>query len=83
VTSCDKVSERPTEPTQQELTSAQPLPSLINRAVQIDFDSLVAGERIYDSNDTEYTLKQKVNWYWTTNTSLRIDNENIKNFHRQ
>ena len=70
-------------PTQQELVNAQPLPPLINRAKQIDYASLVAGEKILDSNDTEYTLKQKVNWYWTTNTSLRVDSENIKNFHRQ
>ena len=81
VTTVSTVSDY--RPTQQELVNAQPLPSLINRAKQIDFDSLVAGEKILDSNDTEYTLKQKVNWYWTTNSSLRIDSENIKNFHRE
>ena len=89
VTSCDKVGDRtpeptPTEyrPTQQELTSAQPLPPLIDLAKLIPFDSLVAKETIYDGNHTPYTLKQLVDGVWGCTNGRFISPANISSFHR-
>jgi Protein of unknown function (DUF3987)/Bifunctional DNA primase/polymerase, N-terminal len=90
VTSCDKVSERPTEPTQtdyrptqQELVNSQPLPPLIDLAKLIPFESLAAKETIYDGNHTPYTLKQLVDGVWEcTNGRTIITPSNISSFHR-
>lgn len=86
----DDYGERPPEPTPKpepgkldEMVKAEPLPSLINMATRIDFDSLVAGETIFDSNDKPYTLKQKGYWNWLTTDGYSIDSDNIGNFHRK
>jgi hypothetical protein len=89
VTSCDKVSERPTEPTptdyrptQQELVNAQPLPPLIDLAKLIPFESLAAKETIYDGNHTPYTLKQLIDGNWECTNGRFITPSNISSFHR-
>ena len=69
-------------PTQQELTSAQPLPPLIDLAKLIPFDSLVAKETIYDGNHTPYTLKQLVDGVWGCTNGRFISPANISSFHR-
>jgi hypothetical protein len=84
VTSCDKVSERPTEPTptQQELVNAQPLPPLIDLAKLIPFDSLAVGEMVFDGNHTPYTLKQLVDGVWECTNGCTVSPSNISSFHR-
>ena len=81
----DRIPEpTPTDyrPTQQELTSAQPLPPLIDLAKLIPFDSLVAKETIYDGNHTPYTLKQLVDGVWECTNGRTISPSNISIFHR-
>jgi len=69
-------------PTQQELTSAQPLPPLIDLAKLIPFDSLVAGEVVFDGNHTPYTVKQLVDGVWECTNGRFISPANISMFHR-
>lgn len=69
-------------PTQQELTSAQPLPPLIDFAKLIPFDSLVAKEIVFDGNHTPYTLKQLVDGVWECTNGRTISPSNISMFHR-
>jgi hypothetical protein len=69
-------------PTQQELTSAQPLPPLIDLAKLIPFESLAAKETIYDGNHTPYTLKQLVDGVWECTNGRFISPSNISSFHR-
>jgi len=70
-------------PSLAELTSADPLPSLINLALLIDFDSLKQGETIFDTNGNQHTLRGQGWGYWLTTDGLRIDKDNINNFHRE
>jgi hypothetical protein len=69
-------------PTQQELTSAEPLPPLIDLAKLIPFESLAAKETIYDGNHTPYTLKQLVDGVWECTNGRFISPSNISLFHR-
>lgn len=70
-------------PSLAELTSAEPLPPLTNLAVLIDFDSLKEGETIFHANGTPHILRGQGWGYWLTTDGLRIDKENIGNFHRE
>ena len=81
----DRIPEpTPTDyrPTQQELTSAQPLPPLIDLAKLIPFESLKADELIFDGNHNPYTLKQLVDGNWYCTNGRTITPSNISAFHR-
>jgi len=65
----------------EEMVKAEPLPPLTNMACRINFDSLQAGETIFDSQCRPFTLKQLVGDEWLTN-GCNITRSNIGNFHR-
>lgn len=70
--------------TLKELVEAEPAPPMTYLAVVIPFESLQAGETIYDSEGKPHTLKQNPwGYYWLTDTGLQIDKSNINNFHRE
>ncbi|MFM6206408.1 MAG: bifunctional DNA primase/polymerase [Planktothrix sp.] len=70
--------------TLKELVEAEPAPPMTYLAVVIDFDSLQAGETLYDREGKPHTLKTNPwGYYWLTDTGLQIDKSNIGNFHRE
>jgi hypothetical protein len=77
-------SEHPEPGKLDEMVKAEPLPSLINRATRINFDSLQQGDVIYSHlDDKPYYVKQKEQFYALTSIGLKIDNDNIGNFYRK
>lgn len=73
------------QPTLKELTSAEPLPPLIGYGSLVPYESLTVGDVLVSRADSTeiITLKSKVSWYWVTNSSVRIDEDNIKDFRRK